>query len=115
MFGTFAPWVIESSSFNFTGYYAGLDGVFGEVALLVGVVAIVLVAQLIMRARHEDSGGLAALGLLAVVVVGVDGGRIYNAPTSIGWGLYVSAIGAVGLMLGGLLLLGGQPEPPPHD
>jgi hypothetical protein len=117
MVGTFGPWVTAGdSSFEFTSYNAGLDGIFGEVALLIGVGAIVLLARLIRRARHEDPGGLAALALLAVVVVGVDGARIHDAPTSIGWGLYVSAIGAIGLLLGGLLLLGGEGEPlPPPD
>ena len=81
--------------------------------LVIGVVALLLIVRLVNRGRSVDSGGLAALGLFAVVLVGIQGIRIHDSVASIGWGLYVSALGAVALLLGGLVLLGGQGEPLP--
>ena len=115
--GTQAPWTVEHGSFSIHGgWLAGVDFTVGMLTLATGVLAMFLIAPLLRSGRPADSGGVAAIGLLAVVLVGIDGIRIHDASASIGWGLYVSAVAAIALLLGGLLLLGGESKPlPPPD
>jgi hypothetical protein len=106
--GSLAPWV-DSDDF-LTSYVAGIDTNVGELTFVTAVVAIVLTILLISRRRNDDSGALVGLGLLAALLVVIDIIRIHDVHRSIGWGLYVTAIGAAGLLLAGLLLLGGRSE-----
>jgi hypothetical protein len=114
-----APWEVEHGEFTIrSGWIAGADFNVGQLTLVTGIVALLLIVRLVRRGRLADSGGLAALGLFAVVLVGIQGIRVHDGAASIGWGLYLSAVAAVALLLGGLILLGGQGEPlppPPHD
>jgi hypothetical protein len=110
--GTLAPWEVEHEGISYSaGWIAGSDFNVGLLTLIIAAIAIVLIARGIRSGHSVDSAGLAALGLAAVVLVGINGIRIHDGSASIGWGLYVSAAGAVGLLLGGLILLGEQQEP----
>lgn len=112
--GTQAPWTVEHESFSLgNGWIAGVDFAVGMLTLASGVLAMFLIAPLARSGRPVDSGGIAAIGLLAVSLVGIYGIRVHDGPASIGWGLYVSAAAAIALLFGGLLLLGGETKPPP--
>jgi hypothetical protein len=110
VFGTLAPWETEHEITFSGGWIAGADLNLGQLTFITGVIAVLLTVRVIRSSRPVDSGGLAAAGLLAVVLVAIDGIRIHDASASIGWGLYVAGAGAVGLLLGGLILLGAREE-----
>lgn len=111
MIGPFLPWLSTaddeigfSRSFN-----NGLAFHQGELTLLIGMAAIVLVARVVGGVRNGDSGGIAGLGLVAtalavstaVELTEVDG-------TGLAWGFYVDAAGAVLLLFAGVALYGAE-------
>jgi hypothetical protein len=114
--GTLAPMEVEHEQFAINTWYAAVDGNVGQLVLLAGLASIFQTYRLARSRRSVDSGGIAALGLLAVVLAAIQMIRIHDSSSvSIGWGLYVVAAAAVALLLSGVLLLGGEHEtlPPP--
>jgi hypothetical protein len=115
--GSLTPW------FDFGGpeefgdqYQLGVEGTVGELTLLIGVTAIVLLARMIRRGQLADSGGLAALGLLALALVAAEIIHVEDSNfAAILWGVYVSGGAAALLLLTGFLLLGGQEGAAPPD
>lgn len=107
--GTLLPW--DSTGPN----GQAVDAKIGQTSLVIGVVAIILIARLITTGGGSDSGGLAGLGLLAAALLGVELIRAWDdgVPLTLDVGLYLSAGAAVVLLVSGILLLGadeGMPD-----
>jgi hypothetical protein len=117
IFGSLMPWATEAGFESASDYASGIDFNTGELTVLTGIAAILLVARLIRRRRLTDSGGVAGLGLLACALVLVEGISLHhNHFYSLAWGIYLSAAAALTLLLSGFLLIGGPEEPlPPPD
>ncbi len=113
--GSLAPWSYYGGDLQGLGYASGIDLNQGELSVLIGAVAVFMLTRVAKRGRPHDSGGIAALGLLACVVVAVFGVRIYDGNSTFAWGFWISLAGAGSLLVGGLILLGAQEDalPPP--
>jgi len=112
---TMAPW-IEQGGAGLSDSYPGINANTGQLCLLAGVAAIMLLARLIRQQRGADSGAIAALGLLALLLIASE--AIYlsdSSHISRAWGMYVSAGAAFLMMLGGFTLLGGQDRDPGQE
>jgi hypothetical protein len=104
--GALMPWL------NYSGTYAsGVSFNSGELCVVIGVLVIYLLTRATARGGSRDSGGIAALALLAVGVIAVlaihYGGR---DEYGLAWGLWVTGAAAVLLLVAGLGMLGSQDD-----
>jgi hypothetical protein len=90
----------------------GVETTIGRISILIAVAAIMLAFRLVRAARASDSGGVAALGLLATVLLGVELWARDTPPAEPG--LYLSAGASVVLLICGIHLLGAK-EAGPRD
>jgi hypothetical protein len=113
--GSLAPWIDYGSGPGFGGsgdYASGVSFNSGELAVLIGALTIFLLSRMVREQRQRDSGGIAALGLLAGALVAIVAIRYHGDQYNVEWGLYVSAGAALMLLIAGLLLLDIQDKAP---
>jgi peptidoglycan/LPS O-acetylase OafA/YrhL len=115
--GALFPWT-KLSEPGLHHYASGVDYNAGTLQVMIGVGVIVLLARWAPRGRIEDSGALAVsgLGVLAGGLVLVTLLRIHDLDEySVAWGLYISGLGAIGMIIAGLRLVGRREGayPPP--
>ena len=115
--GSLAPWVKFTAGDGVRGdYISGIEFNAGALTLLIGALVIFLLVRRATAERGVDSGAIAALGLLAGALIAVTGIRYHQHSFSVDWGLWVTAVGALALLISGLVGVGGETEaPPPPD
>jgi hypothetical protein len=111
--GSLAPWARYSGPNFSADYTSGVQFNAGMLALVAGSVAIGLLAMSATRHRALDTGGVAALGLLACGLVAITGIRYHGDEYSLMWGFWVSAGAAAALLVVGLIPLGLSRAVPP--
>ena len=104
--GTFLPW--HRAEVPEDAYLLGIHTIEGALTVGLAVVAGFLIGPLLRVRKVVDSGGVAAIGLLASGLVATawisPSLRDFVSPS---WGLYVSAGAALLLFIGGVWLLAG--------
>ena len=114
--GSLMPWVDSAPPIVGSESAVGIDYNAGELTFLIGVAALLLLTRMVDRVRDSDALALAALGLLAGAPILVKAFQVHDqAPVSIAWGMYLSGVAALALLIAGLILMGHREDPAPPD
>jgi hypothetical protein len=101
--GTLMPWIdFEVGNTS----VLGIETIPGGLTIAIAAVVAFLLAPLAGERGPGDSGGIAALALLALAVLGAQLLHFALEDASPGYGLYVSFAAALGLFIAGILLYG---------
>jgi hypothetical protein len=104
--GTLMPWI----DFDVGDASAlGVETMPGGLTIAIAAVVGFLLAPRASERTLGVSGGVAALALLALAILGAQLLHLVLEDTSPGYGLYVSLVAALGLFAAGVLLYGAAP------
>jgi peptidoglycan/LPS O-acetylase OafA/YrhL len=113
--GALAPWLrfgVEGAS----SWASGIETNAGFLCLVAGAGAIWLLHRPPRPRAAAESGALAGVALIAGALVLVTLIRHWNDPAAPMWGLYLSGLAALGMLVGSFLILGEADETlPPLD
>jgi peptidoglycan/LPS O-acetylase OafA/YrhL len=113
--GALAPWLRFGDEVGLSSWASGIETNAGFLCLVAGVGAIWLLHRPPGPWAAAESGALAGVALLAGALVLVTFIRHWNDPASPMWGLYVTGLATLALLVGSFLIQGEDEEtlPPP--
>jgi hypothetical protein len=112
--GPLLPW-LDYPGLELSQHVSGIDLNAGLLCLALGAVAVWLLIRPDGPRAAGTSGALAALALLAGALVLETAIKHLNDPVAPMWGMYVSGLGALALLVGAFLIQGTSEDalPPP--
>ena len=103
--GALLPW-LEYSSAEVTPHVSGIDLNAGQLCIVAGATAVLLLVRQEGPRAAASSGALAVLALVAGALVLKTFIEHFNDPIAPLWGLYMTGLGALALLVGSFLLEG---------
>lgn len=113
--GALAPWLRFGTEVGASSWASGIETNAGFLCLVAGAGAIWLLHRPPGPRAAAESGALTGVALIAGALVLVTVIRHWNDPAAPMWGLFLSGIAALGLLVGSFLILGEADDmlPPP--
>jgi peptidoglycan/LPS O-acetylase OafA/YrhL len=113
--GAMAPWIQFGSGVGPSSWASGIETNAGFLCLVAGVGAIWLLHRPGGPRAAAESGALAGVALIAGALVLVTLIRHWSDPEPPMWGLALSGLAALGILVGSFLILGQEDKalPPP--
>jgi uncharacterized membrane protein len=115
IFGSLAPWLSFGDEVGVSDWASGIETNAGFLCLVAGVGAIWLLHRPGGPREAAESGAIAGVALIAGALVLVTLIRHWDDPASPMWGLYLSGLAALAMLVGSFAMLGNADEalPPP--
>ena len=104
--GALAPWLSFGPELSGSSYLSGLELNAGLVCLLTGIAVVWLLSRPAGPRAAANAGAIAGLALVAGAAVFVTLVRHWNDPASPMWGMIVSGLAALGVLVGSFLIQG---------
>jgi hypothetical protein len=113
--GALAPWLRFGVEIGPSSWASGIETNAGFLCLVAGAGVIWLLHRPPGPQAAAESGAIAGVALIAGALVLVTLIRHWNDPAAPMWGLYLSGLAALGMLVGSFLILGEADEtlPPP--
>jgi peptidoglycan/LPS O-acetylase OafA/YrhL len=113
--GALAPWLSFGDEVGISDWASGIETNAGFLCLVAGVGAIWLLHLPGGPRAAAESGALAGVALIAGALVLVTLIRHWDDPASPMWGLYLSGLAALAMLVGSFVILGEADDtlPPP--
>ena len=114
--GALAPWLQFGVEVGTSGWASGIETNAGFLCLVAGAGVVWLLHRPPGPRAAAESGAIAGVALIAGALVLVTLIRHWNDPVAPMWGLFLSGLAALGMLVGSFLILGEADEPlPPPD
>ena len=111
--GSMAPWFEYRPDTAFPGDYTyGVETNAGALCLLAGVLAVRLLNRSVGPRAAAESGALAAIALLAGGLVFVSLVNHWSDPVSPRWGMWLTGLAALAMLVGSFTMLGESDDSP---
>jgi hypothetical protein len=113
--GALAPWLRFGEEVGPSSWASGIETNAGFLCLVAGAGVIWLLHRPAGPRAAAESGGIAGIALIAGALVLVTLIRHWDDPAAPMWGLYLSGLAALGMLVGSFTMLGEAEEglPPP--